>query len=59
MCIREPRANRNRVLWVEYVRRGRIIDDDCFLQVSSYLGQVLLYVSSTQDIPVFQKLTLT
>lgn len=41
MCITEPAANGHRVLWMEDVAGGRIVDDDGFLQVSSHLTQIL------------------
>lgn len=41
MRVREPTADRNGVLRVEYVRCGRVIDDDCVLEISSYLGKIL------------------
>ena len=41
MRIREPAANGEGVLWVEYVRGGRVVDDYGVLEIASNLGQVL------------------
>ena len=41
MCVAEPAANRDRMLWVEDVTGGRVVNDDCLLEVSSNLAEVL------------------
>lgn len=41
MRIREPTANRYRVLRMKYVRCRRVVDDDCFLEIAANLGQIL------------------
>lgn len=38
--IQEPTADGNGMLWVENVRRRRVVDDDGVLEVSPYLRQV-------------------
>jgi len=43
--IREPTADGDSVLWVENIRRRRVIDDDGVLQVASNLREVLDVVS--------------
>lgn len=43
--VREPAADRNRVLRVEDVRRRRIVDDDGVLQIAAHLRQVLHVVT--------------
>lgn len=45
MSIREPTADWDGVLWVENVRRRRVIDNDRILQVASKLGKILDVVS--------------
>ena len=41
MSIREPAADWNRMLRVENVRSGRVVDDDGLLEVSSHLREIL------------------
>lgn len=41
MSVREPAADRNGVLRVEYVRGRRVVDDDGIFQITSDLGQIL------------------
>lgn len=41
MRIREPAADRDGVLGMEDIRRGRIVDDDGFFEVAADLRQVL------------------
>lgn len=43
--IREPTADRHRVLGVENVRSRRVVDDYCVLEVAPNLGQVLYVVA--------------
>jgi hypothetical protein len=49
VSIRKPAADRDRVLRVENVRRGRIVDDDGVLEVSTDLGKILHAVKVTSD----------
>jgi len=39
--IRKPAADRDGVLGVEYVRRGRVVDDDGVFEVPADLGEIL------------------
>lgn len=39
--VRKPTANGHRVLRVEYIRRGRVVDNDRLLQVAPDLRKIL------------------
>lgn len=41
MSVREPAADGYRVLRMENVRRRRIVDDDCVVDVTPNLGKIL------------------
>lgn len=45
MCVREPAADGYRVLRVENVRGGGIVNDDRFAKVTADLRKILLKVS--------------
>jgi hypothetical protein len=49
VSIRKPAADRDRVLRVENVRRGRVVNDDGVLEIATDLGKVLHAVSVTSD----------
>ena len=39
--VAEPAADRNGVLWMEYIAGGRVVDDDGLTEVTANLAQVL------------------
>lgn len=41
MCVAKPAADRYRVLWVEDIAGGRVVNDDGLLQISPDLTEVL------------------
>lgn len=41
MCIGEPTADGYRMLWVEYVRGRRVVDNYCLSKVAANLGEIL------------------
>jgi len=45
VCVRKPTANGDSVLWVEDVRCRRIINDDCFTQITSDLRKIFDVIS--------------
>ena len=47
------------MLWMEYVRGGRIIDDDDFFEIATDLGEVLPWVSGVGSRGVKREITLT
>ena len=44
MCVREPATDGYRVLRVEDVRGGRVVDDDGFAEITANLRKVLPHV---------------
>lgn len=51
MGVAEPRANRYGVLWVEDVRCGRVVNDDCLSEISANLGKILEFVLVSRQTP--------
>lgn len=49
MSIREPAADRHRVLWVEDVRCRGVVDDDGILQISTDLRKILYLIRHDRD----------
>lgn len=41
MCVGEPTADGYRMLWMEYVRGRRIVDNYCLSKVTTNLGEIL------------------
>lgn len=45
VSVREPAADGYRVLRMEYIRGGRIVDDDRLSKVTANLGEILYAIS--------------